>query len=244
MSVSALMAYISACVVLALLPGPDIFFVLSSSVSKGFRVGFYITLGLCSGITVHTFLCAAGISLVIATTPILLKGVFVLGAAYLGYLAYSSYKSKPEPLGGVVRKNGGVGAGASVSEEFANAECAENARSSGVVAQGVCGRKAEFLPLFLRGFLMNATNPKVVLFYLSFFPQFLVEGWLPAWCQICFLGAVFMFCVLVCYTPLAYCAERISAVFVSMRFAKIMRCLSVGVFGALSSSLIVELFLG
>lgn len=243
MSVSALMAYISACLVLVLLPGPDMFFMLSSSVSKGFRVGFYITLGLCSGITVHTFLCAAGISLVIATTPILLKGVFVLGASYLGYLAYSSYKSKPEPLGGSVCESGCGGAESSSSEEAANAECAGNMRG-GCAAQGVRGRNEEFLPLFLRGFFMNATNPKVVLFYLSFFPQFLVEGWLPVWCQICFLGAVFMFCVLVCYTPLAYCAERISAVFVSMRFAKIMRCLSVGVFGALSSSLIVELFLG
>ena len=245
MSFSALIAYISACVVLILLPGPDIFFVLSSSVSEGFRVGFYIALGLCSGITVHTFLCAAGISLVIATTPILLKGVFVLGASSLGYLAYLSYKSKPEPLGGAANENGGGGAVASVSAEGVNAECVGNARSSGVAGQGVCGRKSEkFSRLYVRGFLMSASNPKVVLFYLSFFPQFLVEGWLPVWVQICFLGAVFMLCVLAIYTPLAYCAGRISAVFASEGFAKIMRWLGIGVFGGLSASLIVELFLG
>lgn len=46
---------------------------------------------------------------------------------------------------------------------------------------------------YVMAVLTNLANPKVVLFFLAFFPQFLVtEGGLPAWAQFLVLGAVFI----------------------------------------------------
>lgn len=42
-----------------------------------------------------------------------------------------------------------------------------------------------------QGFIVELSNPKVVLFFLAFFPQFVVAGRGAAWSQILVLGAVF-----------------------------------------------------
>lgn len=47
---------------------------------------------------------------------------------------------------------------------------------------------------FLRGILSNVLNPKPILFFLAFLPQFVVPGAsLPVWQQIVILGAIFGF---------------------------------------------------
>ncbi|MBL4926823.1 LysE family translocator [Fuscibacter oryzae] len=47
---------------------------------------------------------------------------------------------------------------------------------------------------FLRGILSNVLNPKPILFFLAFLPQFVVPGAnLPVWQQIVILGGIFAF---------------------------------------------------
>ncbi len=55
----------------------------------------------------------------------------------------------------------------------------------------------------LRGFLCNALNPKVGLFFLAFLPQF-IEADRPAWSQLLVLGIVFWLWVTFSYTLLGY----------------------------------------
>lgn len=207
MEPALLLTYAITCVLLAFAPGVDIFFVLSSSLSSGFKTGFAITLGLCSGVVVHTLLCAAGVSMVVASSPALLNCVRILGAAYLGYLAYVSFKTKPA-----------------------------------VFSQGGAAARVNFKKLWARGFAMNVSNPKVIIFFLSFFPQFITRGGLPAWAQISVLGAIFMASALACFSLVAYCADRAARVFASLLFAKIMRWASVLVFGGLAALLFCEIF--
>lgn len=69
MDASILAAYIAACAALTFMPGPDIAFVISESLAKGRRTGYVLSCGLCSGVLVHTFLCASGIALAIAASP-------------------------------------------------------------------------------------------------------------------------------------------------------------------------------
>ncbi|MHA1598450.1 MAG: LysE family translocator [Alphaproteobacteria bacterium] len=67
-------------------PGPDTVLILRYSLGSGHRVGLATVLGVQLGLVVHTTLAVAGISLIIASSPLLFKSVAVLGAAYLAWL--------------------------------------------------------------------------------------------------------------------------------------------------------------
>jgi threonine/homoserine/homoserine lactone efflux protein len=78
---------------LAALPGPDSLFVLSQSALRGPRVGFTLTLGLCTGLMLYTIAVALGLAAVFQSSPLARALLKSLGVTYLGYLAYSSYRS-------------------------------------------------------------------------------------------------------------------------------------------------------
>lgn len=138
-----MLEFFIAALVVGIAPGPDNLFVLAQSATHGARAGFCVILGLCTGIVIQVSLLVAGVSALVAASP---KAFFVmqcLGAAYLLYLAYKSFQ---------VRANSGL--------KIQNSEL-EIKNGKDVIS----GRK-----LYLRGILMNISNPKVILFLLSFIP--------------------------------------------------------------------------
>lgn len=60
--------------------------------------------------------------------------------------------------------------------------------------------------LYLRGILMNVTNPKVAIFFLAFLPQFAAPSRGAVSMQIVILGAVFMVTAFVIFTVIAWAA--------------------------------------
>lgn len=83
---------------LTIMPGPDVIYVLVQSVTNGKKYGIVTSLGLVSGIIIHTTLVAFGVSVLIKQSENLFFGIKLLGALYLVYLAYLSYKSDDEVL--------------------------------------------------------------------------------------------------------------------------------------------------
>lgn len=66
------------------------------------------------------------------------------------------------------------------------------------------------LALYRRGLLMNALNPKVLLFFLAFFPKFLDNSAsLSPSLQIILLGVTFAVQAFCCFSLLAVCAGKI-----------------------------------
>ena len=100
LSTETIIAFITASVILSLVPGPDNLFVMSHSALKGWRIGFYTTLGLCTGLIGHTVLVAIGVSVIFQTSAIAFNGLKVIGACYLLYLAWLSVQNKELNLGG------------------------------------------------------------------------------------------------------------------------------------------------
>ena len=100
LSIETIIAFVTASVVLSLVPGPDNLFVMSHSALKGWRIGFYITLGLCTGLIGHTVLVAIGVSVIFQTSAIAFNGLKIIGACYLLYLAWLSVQNKELNLGG------------------------------------------------------------------------------------------------------------------------------------------------
>ena len=94
LSLETIIAFVIASVVLSLVPGPDNIFVMTNSALKGWKVGFYITLGLCTGLIGHTILVAIGVSVIFQTSALAFNGLKIVGACYLAYLGWLSLKSK------------------------------------------------------------------------------------------------------------------------------------------------------
>lgn len=100
LSIETIIAFVAASVVLSLVPGLDNLFVMTHSALKGWRIGFYITLGLCTGLIGHTILVAIGVSVIFQTSAIAFNGLKIIGACYLLYLAWLSVQNKELNLGG------------------------------------------------------------------------------------------------------------------------------------------------
>ena len=145
-----------AAIVIGIAPGPDNLFVLAQSATYGARAGFCVILGLCTGIALQTCLLVAGVSALIAASPTAFFVMQCLGAAYLLYLAYKSFQVRA----GVVQLDE---SGETRDESDAGSEM----RSANVVAEGV---GLPLYRLYLRGIIMNMTNPKVIIFILSLIP--------------------------------------------------------------------------
>lgn len=86
-----LIQFIFASIALAVSPGPDNLYVLTESISKGWKTGVAITTGLMSGVLIHTSIVATGMGLLIIQAPILLNMVKLAGAAYLVFLAVKAW---------------------------------------------------------------------------------------------------------------------------------------------------------
>ena len=99
LSLETIVAFVIASVVLSLVPGPDNIFVMTNSALKGWKVGFYITLGLCTGLIGHTILVAIGVSVIFQTSALAFNGLKIVGACYLAYLGWLSLNSKELTIG-------------------------------------------------------------------------------------------------------------------------------------------------
>lgn len=67
-------------------PGPDTMLILRYGLTSGHRTAFAAVAGVQLGLLVHTALAAAGVSVLIAASPVLFRMVAVAGAGYLAWL--------------------------------------------------------------------------------------------------------------------------------------------------------------
>ena len=86
--------FLTASMLLTISPGPDIVYVLVQSMTNGKKAGIITTLGLVSGIMVHTTLVAFGVSAIIKESETIFMLIKIFGALYLFFLAFKVFKSK------------------------------------------------------------------------------------------------------------------------------------------------------
>ena len=218
MSFSVLTSFALASFILAIAPGPDNIFVLTQSALYGVKKGIAVIIGLCLGILIQTLCLVVGLSAFISAVPALMIVIKLIGVAYLCYLAYQAIK-------------------ASLALSRESSQAAESAAGAGASADAGAGAKADagadnhsrahnklgdisYRRLVYRGLIMNITNPKVQLFFLSFFPQFLpssAQGMLLA-AYMALLGAIFGFMTLIVFCSIALFSGTLSSYFNSPSF--------------------------
>lgn len=169
-----LVIYFSASLALAIAPGPDNIFVLTQSAVHGRMAGLLVTLGLCTGLMVHTAAVTLGVAVIFMTSAVAFTGLKILGATYLLYLAWQAFRAGRSDL------------------------------SSTRDAEAPAGHR-----LYLRGIIMNVTNPKVAIFFMAFLPQFAEPARGSLTLQLILFGAVFMLATLIVFGGVAWGAGLI-----------------------------------
>ena len=91
-TLSSIILFIGASIVLILIPGPDLIFAITQGITNGRKAGVYTAIGLSLGNVVHTLAAALGLSLIITQSAMAFSIFKWAGALYLFYLAYKSIK--------------------------------------------------------------------------------------------------------------------------------------------------------
>lgn len=86
MDIETLLTFTIASLSLTLSPGPDILYVISKSIVQGKKAAILISLGLTSGLVIHTFLIAFGLSIIISKSEYILNSIKIIGVFYFIYL--------------------------------------------------------------------------------------------------------------------------------------------------------------
>jgi len=85
-------AYAVAVLAIVVSPGPDTMLILRYALTSGQRAGFAAVAGVQFGLMIHTVLAILGISLLVASSPLLFKAVAIAGAAYLAWLGIQGFR--------------------------------------------------------------------------------------------------------------------------------------------------------
>ena len=90
--------FLAAALVLAVTPGPGIFYVLTRTLAGGRRDGFLSAGGTLLGGMFHVFAAALGVSAILAASALAFTVVKYAGAAYLVYLGVRMIRSRDVSL--------------------------------------------------------------------------------------------------------------------------------------------------
>jgi threonine/homoserine/homoserine lactone efflux protein len=138
---------------LNLAPGPDVLYIVAQGV-RSKAAGVAAALGIGAGCFVHIAAASIGLSALIAASSMAFAILKWLGAAYLVYVGLTMVFARLKPENSKTIANYQANTGAMVLSD-SQAFSSVNLRS-----------------VFMKGFLTNALNPKVALFFLTFLPQF------------------------------------------------------------------------
>src|SRR6201747_3053583 len=137
MSLQLYLAFVAACIALALLPGPVVTLLIANGLRHGTRAALVNIAGVQTGLAIVIGIVAVGLTSLMATMGYWFDWVRFAGAAYLVWLWIKLIRS---PVEGV------------------DADAPPPPPRGG---------------FFLQGFLILLSNPKVLVFFGAFIPQFM-----------------------------------------------------------------------
>jgi threonine/homoserine/homoserine lactone efflux protein len=155
MSLHVYLAFVAACIALALLPGPIVTLLIANGLRHGTRAALTNILGVQAGLLIVIGILAVGLTSLMATMGYWFDWVRFAGAAYLVWLGIKLIRS---PVEGV------------------NADATPPPPRGG---------------FFLQGFVVALSNPKLLVFFGAFIPQFMDMS-KDHLSQVLLLGVTFM----------------------------------------------------
>jgi len=185
-----------AITLLTLFPGVDSLLVVRNSTRGGWKDGIATSTGICSGLFVHALVSALGISALLLQSAIAFNSLKLIGGVYLLW------------LGGCSLYRAVQGTQPTVLE-----------------LQTPAVRRFRLLRSLREGFVCNVFNPKTLLFYMAFLPQFIDPSRSPIM-QSLFMAAVHFVIAMVYQGLLAILVCRVSGWFKGSRLAQVLEGLA------------------
>ncbi|WP_459206394.1 LysE family translocator [Pseudomonas sp. MLB6B] len=146
LDINNLPLFMLSVLLLSITPGPDMAYVIGQSVANGRRAGVISAAGVALGSCTHALASVVGLTALIAASPLMFSIVKYVGVLYLTYLGAKLILGTFGKAQSEVDPAAGIKRGASLGD------------------------------LLSKGFITTLMNPKVLLFFISFFPQFVVPG--------------------------------------------------------------------
>ncbi|KWR92120.1 leucine efflux protein LeuE [Cupriavidus sp. IDO] len=178
--------YVLGTIFIVLLPGPNSMYVLSVAAQRGVRAGYKGACGVFLGDAVLMVLSAAGVASLLKASPALFYVVKYIGAAYLGWIGFNM-------LRGAVRN--------------------WSSRGDAAMRQPVPASVPDQSNPFRKALLISLLNPKAILFFISFFIQFVDPGF--AWPVLSFgvLGLICQICSFAYLTTIIFVGAKLADAF-------------------------------
>lgn len=154
--------------------------VITLSAREGLKPALLFISGLVTGVWFHTLLLLLGVSALIIAMPGAMRLMATFGMLYLLYLAWMTFKERHAS----VSQNGAAGS--------AQVLVSNQNRSR-----------------FWRGIIMNISNPKVLLFFLAFFPQFAQLDVAGYQLRIVLLAVIFIVCSFAAFALVAWLTAQL-----------------------------------
>ncbi|WP_211745628.1 LysE family transporter [Paenibacillus sp. Marseille-Q4541] len=140
-----ILAYILMALMMSMLPGTDTVLIMKNTLMHGAKAGRYTILGMATGLTFWTIVVVLGLSVVIAQSVFLFNAIKYVGAAYLIYIGIRMFINK---------------------SSFSDVQVISEHSSEKLTHH-------RYKESYLQGAVSNILNPKTVLVYITFMPQFI-----------------------------------------------------------------------
>ncbi|GAA4748647.1 LysE family translocator [Nocardioides endophyticus] len=155
------LAFVVASILFIQVPGPSLLFTIGRALTVGRRDALLSVVGNALGITTQVFLVAVGLGAVVAASAQAYMTLKIAGAAYVVWLGIQAIRHRADARAAL---------GAVDHLEIARASARKSLRV---------------------GFIVGVTNPKTIVFFVAFLPQFVNEPAGHAGAQLALLGLAF-----------------------------------------------------
>ena len=182
--------FIVAGILLNLTPGPDVLYIVTHALKRGWRTGAVAALGITAGCFVHIAAAALGVSALMAASSTAFSVLKWLGAAYLVYVGWTMLGIGGAKTGRT--KSAGAQASDSQSPDASSSISAIDSIAVDAISTRARGQN-HLKKVFVTGFWTNVLNPKVALFFLAFLPQFIAPAAEHKTAAFLLLGLIFNF---------------------------------------------------
>lgn len=155
------LAFVIASALFIQVPGPSLLFTIGRALTVGRRDALLSVVGNALGVTAQVLLVAVGLGAVVAASAQAYVALKIVGAVYVVWLGVQAIRHRAD------------------------------ARAALTAVEHLTVRRAPALTSLRIGFTVGLTNPKTIVFFVAFLPQFVNEPAGHAGAQLALLGVVF-----------------------------------------------------